>query len=190
MTLIDVALEQAGLDVVLAARRAGTEIGVSREALLGADLLLLGALADRVRHEESGDVVHVTVRAPNDEDAERGVLLVHPTEDTAAARGLALLRAVATTRLTSPRGARVAVDWSEVGLELAQVALSFGANELMGPIMSKRGLPIAHDAAKKMKGEGMVLVASLKKKEIGDLVRRMGREPVFVPAEAGEGVTA
>lgn len=189
MTMIDMALEQAGLDVVLHARRAGRELAVPTSMLASADLLLLGALADRVRKEEAGDVVHVTVRAPNDHEGQ-ATLVVHAGEQIAAERGIALLRAVAITRLTSPKAARVAVDWSEVGLELAQVALSFGANELMGPIMSKRGLPIAQDAAKKVKGEGMVLVSSLKKKEIGELVRRMGREPVFAPAVAGGEVTA
>ena len=35
--------------------------------------------------------------------------------------------------ITGPRGARVRVDWTRCGLELAQVALGFGADELVGP---------------------------------------------------------
>ena len=42
-------------------------------------------------------------------------------------------------RITGPHAARVRVDWSEIGLELAQVALGFGASELVGPIANTPG---------------------------------------------------
>jgi hypothetical protein len=184
MTRIDAALEEAGLSVVLEARRrsgaAPWSAGLAglRDRLAAADLLLLGAMADRVREDEAGDVVRVTLRSAGAPDG--GALVVRAPDVPPHARGLALLRAVAMARLESPEGARVAIDWSDVGLELAQVALSFGANEIVGSVVSKRGLPIAEDATKKVKGEGMVPVLSLKKRELGDLLRRMGREPSFV----------
>ena len=79
--------------------------------------------------------------------------------------------------------ARVRIDWSECGLELAQVALGFGASELWGRIANRRGLPIAEGATKKVRGEGMVAVAALKKKELKDLLAMAGRTAVFDSAE-------
>jgi 2-iminoacetate synthase ThiH len=90
------------------------------------------------------------------------------------------LRAVAIARITGPRAAAVRVDWSEVGIELAQVALGFGANELVGPIANKRGLAIASDATKKVKGEGMVSLQAMKQRELAGLVRRSGRRVVIL----------
>lgn len=135
--------------------------------LEGEDFLVLGALADAVRREEIGEevVIH-TERVPED------LPIVH-------GKGIELLRAVALARITGPAKARIAVDWSECGFEIAQVALGFGASELVGPIQSKRGLPIAEDAARKVKGQGMVAEKLLKKKEIEALVTRCRRKPVF-----------
>jgi hypothetical protein len=86
---------------------------------------------------------------------------------------------VALARILGPKAARVRIDWSECGLELAQVALGFGASELLGPLANRRGLPIADGATKKVKGEGMVAVAALKKKELEDLLRMAGRTALF-----------
>jgi len=41
-----------------------------------------------------------------------------------------------------------------------------------------------------VKGEGLVPVAKLKEKELVELIRRSGREPVLSSAETEEGVTA
>ncbi|HEX7602286.1 MAG TPA: hypothetical protein VF316_11800, partial [Polyangiaceae bacterium] len=141
--------------------------------LESADLLLLGALADLVRKEEVGDDVRVHA---NVQTARDGV----PAH---VERGLDLLRAVAIARITGAKGAAIRVDWGVCGLEIAQVALGFGANELIGPIASKRGLPIAEDETKKLKGQGMVAVQLLKTRELAGLLRRAGREPVFVSAD-------
>lgn len=170
------AIEAAGLGDVLAARRAGDLEGVraAEGRMLAADLLAVGALADAVRAEEVGDVVRVhTHNVQSTHIAPPGVLL------GAGERGLELLRRVAIARLTAPRGAAVAVDWAAAGFEIAQVALGFGASELLGPVQSRRGLPIAEDAAKKVKGQGMVAVATLKKQEISGMIRRTGRTPLF-----------
>jgi len=173
--LILSAIEQGGLADVLAARRAKDfeALAAAKARLETADLLLLGALADVVRREEVGDDVKVHA---NVQTARDGV----PSHDE---RGLDLLRAVAIARITGPRAVPVRVDWGVCGLEIAQVALGFGANELIGPIASKRGLPIAEDATKKLKGQGMVAVQLLKTRELAGLLRRAGREPVFVGAD-------
>jgi len=179
--LVSSAIERGGLTEVLAARRAKDFDALAGFAtrLERADLLLLGALADVVRQEEVGDEVRVLANVQNARD---GV-------PCRVERGLDLLRAVALARITGPRAVAVRVDWGVCGLEIAQVALGFGANELIGPIASKRGLPIAEDATKKLKGQGMVAVQLLKTRELAGLLRRAGREPVFVGAD-GNNVAA
>lgn len=169
------ALERGGLADVLAARRARdfAALAAAEPRLQAADLLLLGALADVIRKEEVGDEVRVLTNVQN----------AHDGVTTHEERGLDLLRAVAVARITGPKGAAVRVDWARCGLEIAQVALGFGANELTGPLASKRGLPIAEDATTKVKGQGMVLVQLLKTRELAGLLRRAGREPVFVGAD-------
>ena len=91
---------------------------------------------------------------------------------------LELLRAVAIARIE--HGGKIGVDWGKTGLELAQVALGFGASELAGPITRKSGLPIYEDEAKKVKGEGMVELAALKRREIALLVKHAGRVARFL----------
>lgn len=172
---IERALRDAGLDVVLEARRAGRDLAAFEPKLREADILVLGALADCVRREEVGDGVRIDVeRAATD-----GAIVVHPRAIETAQRGITYLRDVAMARILAAKGARIVVDWTEIGLHLAEVALSFGASEVAGAIVNKRGLPIAEDQTKKVKGEGMVSVAALKKKELAEIIRRTGRSPVF-----------
>jgi hypothetical protein len=80
---------------------------------------------------------------------------------------------------------RVVVDWAGVGLELAHVALGFGASELAGPVVTRRGLPIADDRTQKVRGAGLVSSQLLKKRELAVLVRMAGREVVFVDGGYG-----
>jgi len=177
--LTERALLREGLLEVLDARRAGRDFHVVQSQfgprLRDADLLALGALADTVRREEVGDAVRIH--------------LARTPESAIAARGLDLLRAVAVARVLGPRGARVCVDFGASGLEIAQVALGFGASELAGPIANRRGLPIADGAQKKIKGQGMVSLKALKQEELATLVRRAGREPVFASALEREAVS-
>jgi len=198
--LVDRAIESAGLLGVLTARRNGS-LSVSHiEHLRQADLLALGALADRVRSEEVGAEVRVyTSSPPETGDA----VLLLPFDGTSAAlqrrgqnegdaqlTGLELLREVAVSRVAGPRAARVRVDWTRCGLELAQVALGFGANELVGVIATKRGLPIAPGDLAGVGKKSRLLPAQLvKRKELAGYVRRAGREPVFIgPEEAGDAI--
>ncbi len=168
--VVERALLREGLLEVLEARRAGSgALGSFERRLRDADLLALGALADVVRRDEVGSVVRLHLeRAP---------------EDAISARGIDLLREVAIARVLGPRSARVCVDFGASGLEIAQVSLGFGASELAGPIANRRGLPIAEDAAKKVKGKGMVALRALAQDELFTLVRRAGREPVIVARE-------
>jgi len=91
--------------------------------------------------------------------------------------------------VTGPRGARIRVDWTSCGLELAQVALGFGANELAGRIATKRGLAIAEGelagVGKKSRLESARVV---KQRELAGLVERAGRVPVFVHQDLGAAV--
>jgi hypothetical protein len=167
---VEQVIARAGLAPVLTARAQGDVAAV--RTLLAAqreiDLLVLGALADEVRMRESGDLVRV-----------------HPTPSgdvtwiTDGASELDLLRQVAIARITGPVEGRVGVDWTLRGLEVAQVALGFGASDVSGPITRKSGALIAEDELKKVKGQGMVARAALRRKEISALIRNAGRECEF-----------
>jgi hypothetical protein len=181
--LVDRALEGAGLSRVAAARRGGNLSTADVAALRAADLLVLGALADRIRDEEVGPEVTVyTADVARGDGA--GPLVVLPSEDGEDVIGLALLREVAVARVAGPPGLRVRVDWVRCGLELAQVAIGFGANELVGRIATKRGLPLEPGqlagAGKKSQRE---LAQIVKQRELAGFIRRAGRVPVFIGAD-------
>jgi hypothetical protein len=185
--LVDRAIDAAGLAGVLAARRAGRAGDIDVARLRDADLLALGALADRVRADEVGERVLIDTRAEPSPTADAGdvgdggaAMVVIPPEGRELT-GLELLREVAVARITGPRGARIRVDWTRCGLELAQIALGFGASELAGRIADKRGLPLAEGAklgvvGKKSRLEDADLV---KRRELEGFVRRAGRTPHF-----------
>jgi hypothetical protein len=184
-TLVDRAIREAGLWELLEARRAGDLARVRALApkLDDADLLAVGGVADRVRADEVGDVVRVFAGGASDAEAEVVIIDGNGLEGVSRAN---VLRLVAKARVTGPRGARVRVDWAKVGIELAQVALGFGANELAGPVLNRRGLPIADGDTKKVKGSGLVSSQLLKKEELFALVRVAGREPLeAVPLTPG-----
>ena len=178
-TLSEQAIVREGLWPILEARRVRDLDGVRALAntLEHADLLAVGALADRVRVEEAGDLVRIYTNVVPEPNA-NAVSVRRGTRDDGA--GIRFLRAVAIARITGPIAALIRVDWAEIGLELAQVALGFGASELVGPIANKRGLAIADDAEKKVKGAGMVSVQAMKQQELAGLVRRSGRRAVVI----------
>jgi 2-iminoacetate synthase ThiH len=180
--LVDRAIDAAGLSGVAAARRAGTITAADMARLRDADLLALGALADRVRRDEVGEEVRIYPSFQDDSQSSgqaHSATIVLPSADHELT-GLELLREVAIARVTGPYAAAVRVDWTSCGLELAQVSLGFGANELAGQITSKRGLPLADGeligVGKRSRWE---LAQTQKKRELAALVRRAGREPVF-----------
>lgn len=180
--LVDRAILAAGLGPIAEARRTGDlarvqQASVALGALDACDLLAVGALADRIRKEEVGDVVRIFTRGAPLPGADVVVLSAEDTNGSSS-RGT-LLRRVAFARITGPLRARIVVDWASVGLELAQVALGFGASELSGPVVTRRGLPIAEDRTQKVKGAGLVSSQLLKKRELAVLVGMAGREAVF-----------
>jgi hypothetical protein len=181
--LVDRAIGEAGLAPVLEARQRGALSEADVASLREADLLALGALADRIREHEVGPVVRIFTS----DDPEAGALglLVLPSPGHPGLTGLELLREVAVARVTSPPGTRIRVDFDACGLEISQIALGFGADELKGRIANKRGLPFAEGelagVGKKSRLESAILV---KEREIAGFVRRAGRTPEFVRGEA------
>jgi 2-iminoacetate synthase ThiH len=177
--LVDRAIEEAGLAPVLASRRRDGRIEETHiDRLKKADLLALGALADRVRAEEVGDEVCIHTADPGDDG---DPLLVTVPPEGRDVTGLELLREVAIARVAGPRGARVRVDWARCGLELAQVTLGFGANELVGRIANKRGLPLAEGELLGVgKKSRLVEAQVVKRGELAGFVERAGRTPRFV----------
>jgi hypothetical protein len=179
---IEEAIAKAGMAPVLAARRAG-DLDTVRSTVTtwgAADLLVLGAVADAVRVEDVGEVVRIHEHASRTNAPTDDITWV---DASMHASELEFLRAVAIARIAGRTGARIGIDWSKCGMELAQVALGFGASEMRGPITRKSGLPIYADEKLKVKGQGMVELASIKRQEIGALVTHAGRLPVFVEVE-------
>jgi 2-iminoacetate synthase ThiH len=178
--LVQRAVEEAGLSGVLAERRrAGTTHPEHLALLRAADLLALGALADLIRAEEVGAEVRMYIPPP---PAVEGVF-AFPT-DGREWTGLELLREIAIARVTGPRAARVRVDWTGCGLEIAQIALGFGANELAGYLSTKIGALIGESDLTGVGRKSRLELASVaKKRELAAFVRRASRAPVFVRAD-------
>lgn len=176
---VEKAIARAGLMPVLTARRAGDieTIRVTMTSWRSSDLMALGAVADLVRDEEVGGEVCIYELADGDAAPSGSSDVVWVTKDT---NDLDMLRDVAVARLTTKAGTRVGIDWGTCGLELAQIALGFGATDLRGSISRKSGLPILDEETKKVKGQGMVDLKTLQRQEIAALIRYAGREPVFV----------
>lgn len=185
---LEEAIERAGLGSVRESRRRG-DLDAVRTVIekLGEDaldLLTLGAVADAVRAEENGDVVRIHPHGAQDDatrEAQEAVTWIRECTNE-----LDLLRKVAIARVTGPSGCCVGVDWGRHGLELAQVALGFGATDLIGPITTKAGLVIHEDDKKKVKGLGMVATSALKRREIAALVQNAGRQCEFTDEADGD----
>lgn len=176
--LIRKALESSGLMEIAKARLAGATLpDDAREKLSSADLLALGALADAVRTKVAGDTVRLFGAKGAGRAAIRWIRRDEPGTDGA---GLGLLRRVAVERVLSGDDVHIGVSYTDTGLELAQVALGFGASELTGVLANKRGLPIASDATKRVKGQGQVSAQLLQQKELEQVLGYVGRRAVFV----------
>lgn len=142
--LAERALSGAGLDEADMAR--------VREA----DLLIVAGLADAVRARHRGDEVQLYDR--------RSLGGAGPIEllDLDVGRpdgptGQEALLAVAHARLSTPADRAVAVDYEQIGLELAQTALAFGADALYGELSGKRTLPLLDGpAARQREIEGLI----------------------------------
>lgn len=136
-----------------------------------APLAVLGALADHARELWCGE--RVRILPPSVAMNDHAATLALRAGDT----GLALLREVAITRLTTKPSVHVRIDWAPTGMELVQASLLFGADEVVGAIATKAGLPVADRAAR-----------ALRRADVAGLIKRAGRLPVFV-SESGREAT-
>jgi 2-iminoacetate synthase ThiH len=157
------AIETAGLADCQARVRSGAGLPEAEIARLrAADLLLVAGLADEARAQFRGDDVRIVSRA-HDRDK---LALFDVTTDPHGPTGADVLREIALLRLATPADVSVAVSFDALGLELAQTALLFGADVLLGDLAGKRTLPLL---------DGPVA----RKKELAGLVERSGRRPHF-----------
>jgi hypothetical protein len=168
-SLITRALEEAGLADLSERLFAGQlphEGDLAR--LREADTLVLAALADALREHCRGD----RVRAMSSDAARRARDLVRVSPDVMRADGTTgeqALREVALARLTSAQDRSVGVGIEEVGLELAQVALTFGADVLWTDLDARRTLPLLDGPA-------------ARRTELAGLIARSGRSVEWVDA--------
>jgi 2-iminoacetate synthase ThiH len=164
------ALDRAGLTELAARALSGQGLGPADIAALErADLLVLAGLADAVRRQHRGDEVRMFGGMP----ARREPQLVRLTLESGHAdgpTGAELLREVALARLRTPGDQSVGVNYEQLGLELAQVALTFGADALIGDLESKRTLPLLSGSA-------------ARRQEITGLIERAGRRVKWIDAQ-------
>lgn len=182
-SIVDRAIAAAGLDSWLARRLQAPlgpldepDVRFFEERVGALDLLVLGALADRVRRAERGDDVRVHLQRAT---AEQDEGVTFSTVDPRGG-GISFVRAVATARLLGP--AHVRVDVGAASVQLAQVALAFGADELIAPI-ARRTLGIASSTTASDAHPSDAAV--LRERELAALVRAAGRRPIFVEVVAG-----
>lgn len=169
--LLSHAIDQAGLGDIATRALAGQGLGGDDLARLrNADVLLVAGLADMVREHYRGD----EVRLLGSEAARREGDLVRVDLDPGGARGATgqeLLLSIALARLATPASQGIAVGFDQVGLELAQTALAFGADALFGDLGGKRTLPLLEGPA-------------ARRHEITGLIERAGRSVRWVDLNA------
>jgi hypothetical protein len=122
-------VERAGLVPVLDLRGRGIvpDAEAWAKTLEHAPLLALGAAADFARRRECGDPCRIWPAPP---PGGPGPIRLLGLDDHGL--GTAFVRAIATMRLLGPIGLRIVFDLTALGLDLAEVALSFGVSELAG----------------------------------------------------------
>lgn len=162
------ALEEAGLSDLHSRALSGESLDQAELLRLeAADLLLVAGLADAMRAHFHGDEVRF-VRASAAREPElivfKGVASEH------GATGADVLRELALLRLSTKPSTGIAVSLETIGLELAQTALLFGADTLIGDLSSARTLPLLDGAA-------------ARQREVAGLVARSGRRVKFADAE-------
>ena len=90
-----------------------------------------------------------------------------PLADLPASSGQTDLRVIAVSRLLLDNIAHVKAYWVQVGVKLAQIALFFGADDLVGTVVDET---ITHAA-------GATTASGLTRKDFERLIRETGREP-------------
>jgi hypothetical protein len=169
--LLSHAIEEAGLGDIAARALEGR--GLCAEDLTrlrNADVLLVAGLADMVRERHRGD----EVRLLGNEAARRENDLVRVDLEPGGANGATgqeVLMRIALARLAAPASHGIAIGFEQIGLELAQTALAFGADALFGDLGTKRTLPLLEGAA-------------ARRHEITGLIERAGRSVRWVDLNA------
>ena len=145
-------LAEAGLSDLQARVLSGQPLEPAElQQLAAADLLLVAGLADAMRAHFHGDDVQVL------RGSARDVRLFEGTTSEHGATGAELLRELALLRLRTPARTRIAVSVEQIGIELAQTALLFGADTLIADLTSARTLPLLDGAgARRRELEGLV----------------------------------
>jgi hypothetical protein len=165
--LLDAAIDRAGLaDIAARALRGETLSEADLTRVRAADVLVVAGLADAVRARHRG----ADVRLFGADAARRAPDVVRVELAGAGAEGVTgqeLLFQIALARLATPADKSVAVSYEQIGIELAQTALAFGADALVGDLTSKRTLPLLDGAA-------------ARRQEITGLIERAGRRVRFV----------
>jgi hypothetical protein len=142
------------------------------ERLRDADLLVVAGLADLVRERFRGDEVRLIAHANLPRDPALCVFRGEAESGDGPTTGADLLRKIALTRLRIPTDQALAVSLDELGVELAQTALVFGADVLYGDLGGKRTLPLIDGP-------------EARKNELTGLIERSGRRVVFEAVARG-----
>jgi hypothetical protein len=166
------ALAAAGLSDLQASVLSGLPLSRAELARLeSADLLLVAGLADVMRAHSHGDDVPVLRGNANGKALRDGELCVFEGATSEhGATGAELLRELALLRLRTPARTRIAVSMEQLGIELAQTALLFGADTLLADLTSARTLPLLDGAG-------------ARRRELEGLIARSGRRVRFGDAE-------
>jgi len=161
------AVERAGLSELCERALAGRGLSPDELARLReVDVLIVAGLADAVRARHFGDEVRVFAT----DTARREPQLARPAIEPPSAAGTTgqeALFEIALARLSTPVEQGLCVSFDALGLELAQVALCFGADALCGDLAAKRVLPLLEGPA-------------ARRVELQGLVERAGRSVRFV----------
>lgn len=168
------ALEAAGLADFQTRVLSGSPLQEDELARLrAADLLLVAGLADNMRAYFRGDEVRVLAERSA---RELGLIVFDQRAREEGLTGAELLRELALLRLCTPPSQSIAVSMESLGLELAQTALLFGADSLVGDLRSERTLPLLDGPTSR-------------RREVEGLVARSGRRARFsdgMDSEAAE----
>ncbi len=169
--MLERALERAGLSDIAGRALQGEGLSDADLATMArADVLLVAGLADALRRKERGDDVRLMSTAT----AGRAPDLVRVNLDAGrpdGPTGEEMLREIALARLATPASQGIALSFDQLGLELAQTALAFGADALWGELDGKRTLPL-------LGSQGA------RRQEIEGLVARSGRRAIWIDAPA------
>jgi len=154
------AIDEAGFSETGRRLLAGERLAPEEfERLRAADLLVVAGLADLKRKHFRGDKVRLIASERPDDPA----LEVFDMAAQTTATGADLLREIALLRLRTPGEQALAVSLDELGVELAQTALVFGADVLFGDLGGKRTLPLIDGP-------------EARSRELAGLIERSGRE--------------